>query len=203
MRRILVATSNKGKLRDFAAAAAVHGVAIFGIPDFDDLPEVEEDADTFEGNARKKAETYSMHSGGSPVLADDSGLEVDALNGAPGVYSARYARSTATPEPTDEQNNTKLLAELARTQDTQRTARFVCVIALAQNGSTIATFRGEASGVILPSPRGNGGFGYDPLFFFPSLGKTFAELTAEEKTEVSHRGQAFRKFLDWCETGKL
>lgn len=197
MPRLYVATSNPGKLRDFRAAAAAYSIEIDSLPNFKSLPEVKEDAPTFEGNAEKKAEFYSLHSNGDPVLADDSGLEVDALNGAPGIHSARYAAGPEHPNSTDAENNAKLLRELEHTPDAHRTARFVCTIAIAQRGRTLARFRGEAIGVILRAPRGNGGFGYDPLFLFPSLNKTFAELTPEEKAQVSHRGQAFRKLLDW------
>ena len=196
MPRLYVATSNAGKLRDLHAIAWSYSVEIEPVPDFKSLPEVVEDAPTFEGNAQKKAEFYSLHANGELVLADDSGLEVDALNGAPGVISARYAAEPGHPNANDADNNAKLLRELANVPDPQRTARFVCTIALAQNGKTIATFRGEAPGIILREPRGTGGFGYDPLFFFPSLDKTFAELTTDEKAQVSHRGLAFRKLLD-------
>jgi XTP/dITP diphosphohydrolase len=202
MHRILVASSNKGKLRDFAAAASFHGIEIASIPQFDSLREVIEDRPTFEGNAEKKAEFYSLHTSGEAVLADDSGLAVDALNGAPGVYSARYASSPEHPNATDTDNNAKLLRELANVPDPERTARFVCVIAVARNGQTLATFRGEAEGIILHEPRGSAGFGYDPLFFFPRLDKTFAELTTEDKATVSHRGQAFRQMLHWADNYK-
>jgi XTP/dITP diphosphohydrolase len=197
MQRIYVATSNAGKLRDFQAAASPFSIDIEPIPNFSELASVAEDAPTFESNAQKKAEFYSRHSNSEPVLADDSGLEVDALNGAPGVFSARYASNPAHPNATDADNNAKLLRELESVPDGRRSARFVCAIALAERGRTLATFRGEAAGTILPSPRGSGGFGYDPLFFFPALNKTFAELTPEEKSQVSHRGQAFRKLLQW------
>jgi XTP/dITP diphosphohydrolase len=197
MRRALIATSNPGKLRDFAGAAAAHGVTAAALPDFDSLPSVSEDGDTFEANARKKAEHYSRFAPGHIVLADDSGLEVGALGGAPGVHSARYAATGPEGNADDCANNARLLRELSHVTD--RRARFVCVIAAARDGRAIATFRGEAEGRVLEAPRGAGGFGYDPLFFFPALGKTFAELTAEEKAAVSHRGAAFRKFLEWYE----
>ncbi len=200
MRKVLVATSNRGKLRDFAAVAAAHGIEIDVIPDFANLPAVVEDAPTFEGNAQKKAEFYSRYSNGFAVLADDSGLEVDALHGAPGLFSARYASSPEHPNASDAENNAKLLGELADVADHRRTARFVCVIAVAQNGKTLGTVRGEAEGVILHEPRGGGGFGYDPLFYFPNLTKTFAELAPEEKAVVSHRGKAFRKMMEWMES---
>ena len=197
MPRLLVATSNPGKLRDFRAAASAYSIEIDALPNFKSLPDVVEDALTFEANAEKKATFYSLHSNGDPVFADDSGLAVDALNGAPGIHSARYAAGPEHPNSTDAENNAKLLRELQHTPDAQRTARFVCTIAIAQAGRNLATFRGEAPGIILHAPRGTGGFGYDPLFFFPSLNKTFAELTPEEKAQVSHRGQAFRQLLDW------
>jgi len=210
--RILIATSNAGKLRDFAAAAREFGVEVAALPGFASLPAPVEDQPTFELNAQKKALHYGRLVPGELVLADDSGLEVAALGGAPGVHSARYA---ALEEPhvwhnppdvghpqqllnsPDAANNARLLRKLAAMPDEQRHARFVCVIAAAQNGGTLATFRGEAEGTILRAPRATNGFGYDPLFFFPALNKTFAELTPEEKAGVSHRGKAFRKFLEW------
>ena len=201
MRRILIATSNPGKLRDFAGAAARHGVEVAGIPDFASLPIVVEDGLTFEANARKKAEAYSKYVPGEIVVADDSGLEVDALNGAPGVHSARYAAERpqeAEANTDDEANNARVLRELKGVASAQRTGRFVCVLAAARDGKTLATFRGTAEGMILDAPRGANGFGYDPLFYFPQIKKTFAELTAEEKSKYSHRGAAFRKAVEWC-----
>jgi XTP/dITP diphosphohydrolase len=202
MRKILIATSNPGKLRDFAGAALWHGVEVAGIPDFSSLPTVVEDGLTFEANARKKAEAYSQHVSGETVVADDSGLEIDALHGAPGVHSARYAADEPDKAETntdDEANNARVLRELKGVLSSQRTGRFVCVLAAARDGKTLATFRGAAEGIILDVPRGTNGFGYDPLFYFPEIGKTFAELSAEEKSKYSHRGAAFREFLDWCE----
>jgi len=204
---VLVATSNPGKLRDFAGAAAVHGISIAGLPGFPSLPTVVEDGATFEANARKKAEEYSRAAPGELVLADDSGLEIDALNGAPGVHSARYAAPdiqnkephAADSNTDDEANNARVLRELAGLPPEKRTARFVCVLAAACDGRTLATFRGTAEGIILGAPRGQNGFGYDPLFYFPGIGKTFAELSAEEKSRFSHRGAAFRAFLKWCD----
>ena len=204
MRRILIATSNPGKLRDFAGAASLHGVEIAGIPDFASLPSVVEDWLTFEANARKKAEAYSRYAPGEIVIADDSGLEIDALNGAPGVHSARYAAPElqnkepheAAANTDDNANNARVLRELKAVPFNRRTGRFVCVLAAARDGQTLATFRGTAEGLILDAPRGSNGFGYDPLFYFPEIDKTFAELTAEEKSQYSHRGSAFRKLLD-------
>ena len=137
--------------------------------------------------------------GGRAVTADDSGLGVDALGGAPGVRSARYAADKNDENSSDAANNARLLREVAHVPNAQRQAQFVCVIAAARDGSTLATFRGETEGVILHTLRGSGGFGYDPLFYFAELGKTFAELSAEEKAKVSHRGKAFRTFLQWYE----
>jgi XTP/dITP diphosphohydrolase len=202
MRRVLIATSNPGKLRDFAGAARAHGINIAGIPDFSDLPTPVEDGLTFDENARKKAEEYSLAVPGEIVLADDSGLEVAALNGGPGIHSARYAADEphlADTNTDDEANNARVLRELRDVVPDKRTARFVCVLAAARNGKTLATFRGTADGMILDAPRGTNGFGYDPLFYFPGIQKTFAELSAEEKARYSHRGSAFRQFLEWYE----
>jgi len=200
MRKVLIATSNLGKLRDFAGAAAAHGVEIASIPNFASLPAVVEDGQTFEANARKKAEQYSRAVPGEIVLADDSGLEVDSLEGAPGVHSARYAADephNADNNACDDANNARVLRELAGVPGEKRTGRFVCLIAAARDGKTLATFRGVAEGEILDHLQGTGGFGYDPMFYFPPIQKTFAELTPEEKANYSHRGAAFRKFLEW------
>ena len=202
---ILVATSNPGKLRDFSGAAASLGIEIASIKDFSSLPPVVEDGTTFEANARKKAEIYSNYAPGEIVVADDSGLEVDALDGAPGVHSARYAADAphlAGSNTDDQANNAKLTRALASVSPEERTGRFVCVIAAARDGKLLATFHGTAEGIILDRPRGSNGFGYDPLFYFPEIQKTFAELTAEEKAHYSHRGAAFRKFLEWYTTAR-
>ena len=206
-RPILLATSNPGKLRDFAGAAAPFGIAVTNLPNFSSLCPVVEDGTTFEENARKKAEAYSRAAPGELVLSDDSGLEIDALHGAPGVHSARYAADDPkTDDPTtdnlkatdvDHANNARVLRELRGLTAQKRTARFVCVLAAARDGHTIRTFRGRAEGIILDAPRGHNGFGYDPLFYFPEIGKTFAELAAGEKARYSHRGAAFRAFLSW------
>jgi XTP/dITP diphosphohydrolase len=208
MRKIYIATSNPGKLYDFTAAAAPLGIKIAAVPGIEKLSPAPEDAPTFEANACKKAEHYSRSIKDCYVLADDSGLRVDALDGAPGVYSARYATVTANDSDspsaaaphvncTDAENNAKLLEEMRDIPEEQRGASFVCVIAVAREGRLIACFRGEIQGTILREPRGTGGFGYDPLFFVRSTGSTFAELSPELKSECSHRGQAFRKFLKW------
>src|ERR1700682_186214 len=178
MRRVLIAPSNPGKLRDFAGAAPPHGIEIASLANFASLPEVKEDGDTFEANARNKDEHYRRYAAGDIVLADDSGLEVDALGGAPGVHSARYAADQPhllTNNTDDQANNARLLRELKKVPPEKRTGRFVCVIAAARDGETLAVFRGQAEGLILDRPRGSNGFGYDPLFYFPQLQKTFAE----------------------------
>lgn len=202
MKGVLVATSNPGKVRDLIGAAAAHNIRIETLPDFAALPAVIEDGATFEANARKKAEHYSRYAEGELVIADDSGLEVDALGGAPGVRSARYAAEETNPpqhipSSADAANNARLLRELHDVPDEFRTGYFVCVIAVARNGHTLATFEGRAEGLVLRAPRGSNGFGYDPLFYFAEIGKTFAELRAEEKARYSHRGAAFRQFLKW------
>src|SRR5882762_8772110 len=200
MRKVLIATSNPGKFRDFAGAASHHGIEVAPIPNFASLPLAIEDGETFEANARKKAEQYSRAIPGEIVLADDSGLEVDSLEGAPGVHSARYAAAEphkADHNTDDDANNARVLRELTGVPPEKRSARFVCLIAAARDGKTLATFRGVAEGQILDHLQGTGGFGYDPMFYFPPIQKTFAELTPEEKANYSHRGAAFRKFLEW------
>lgn len=201
MKHVLVATSNSGKIRDLAGAASHYGIEIKQIPNFSSLPLVVEDGQTFEENARKKAEEYSVYVPGELVIADDSGLEVDALSGAPGVHSARYAADEphlADANTDDEANNAKLIREIKRVPPGKRTGRFICWIAAARDGKTLAVFEGKAEGIIQEAPKGSNGFGYDPLFFFPRINKTFAELTAAEKAHYSHRGEAFRKFLEWA-----
>jgi XTP/dITP diphosphohydrolase len=236
---LYLASSNPGKLREFRTAASARGIHVESLPGIERLPACLEDGRTFEENARKKALHYSAYVSGL-VFADDSGIGVDALGGAPGVLSARFAG----PDTTDEENNRKLLEELRRLgaaaggmaqsqalrgggflvpenrrasrcasqesranspcleeQHFRRAAHYVCVIALAQCGRILCVTEGRADGVILDEPRGTGGFGYDPYFFYAPLGKTFAELTPEEKFAVSHRGEAFRKLLDLLSQG--
>ena len=195
--RIYVATTNLGKLKDFSAAAERLGLDVVSFPPERHPPEVEEDGDTFEANAIKKAEAYSALLPNELVIADDSGLEVDALNGRPGVHSARYAATEDKPKPSDPDNNYKLIYELSQRPDAPRTARFVCVIAAARDARVLKTFRGEVLGEILSTPIGTRGFGYDPLFYLPEVNKTFAEMNTQEKSRLSHRGMAFRMFLDW------
>ena len=202
MTQIFVASSNRHKLAEFQAIATHHNLVIKILPELNGADAPPETGSTFEENALLKAKFYSSIT--SPlhwVLADDSGLEVSALQNAPGVRSARYAFDPATgADPSsDRQNNEKLLSELALFPSANRSARFVCVISAAQNGAARGVFRGELRGDIVLEARGSNGFGYDPLFLVPSLKKTLAELSAEEKLRVSHRGTAFRKFIQWFE----
>ena len=213
-----LASSNPGKLREFSTAALARGICVEPLPGFKTLPACIEDGNSFEENARKKALHYSAFVSGA-VFADDSGISVDALGGAPGIFSARFAG----PDATDAENNRKLIGELRRAEEaaqgpdsaplqtrsqegvgarevqnqaSRRAAHYVCVIALAHSGRILCVAEGRADGVILEEPRGTGGFGYDPYFFYAPLGKTFAELNPDEKFAFSHRGKAFRQLLD-------
>lgn len=188
--KLWCATTNAGKLREFRLLDA----DLEPLPKLREIPPSPEDGATFEANAAQKAIYYSRHTTGL-LFADDSGLSVDALNGQPGVHSARFAGEPSS----DTANNALLLARLEGQAD--RRARFVCVIALAREGELLATFRGEVEGEILHAPRGQGGFGYDPLFFYPPLGRSLAELNESEKSAISHRGQAMRKMLDHLRAG--
>jgi XTP/dITP diphosphohydrolase len=200
---LFVATSNPGKLRDFAAAAAEVAdlnIHIAPLADLANIPAPPEDEPTFHGNACSKAIYYSLRAPGMPVLADDSGLEVDALDAAPGVRSARYAEDAGFAPlvgmPVDERNNACLLDALKDVPETNRGARYRCVLAAAKDGRILATADGTVEGEILTKPRGNSGFGYDPLFFLPGMGKTMAELDASTKLAFSHRGRALKKLLE-------
>jgi XTP/dITP diphosphohydrolase len=186
--KLWCATGNAGKLREFQRAAAEAGIEVDGLPNFRQIPECVEDGATFAENAILKARHYQPYVPG-PVFADDSGLVVDALDGSPGVYSARFAG----PHATDQENNRLLLDRLRSIAD--RRARFVCAIALVEGGEIRGTFEGTVEGEMLDAPRGSGGFGYDPLFFYRPFARTFGEATEEQKLAVSHRGQAFRKML--------
>lgn len=179
------ATTNLGKIREFELAA---GSGVWRFEPVLDVEPCEETGATFEENAILKAGHYSRHRTG-PLFAEDSGLEVDALNGAPGIYSARFAG----PQATDADNNRLLIEKLHAVE--HRVARYVCAIALAEHGRSIATFRGEVEGVIIDEPRGSNGFGYDPHFFYPPFGCTFAEAPPERKLAVSHRGRAVVQML--------
>jgi XTP/dITP diphosphohydrolase len=198
MVRIFVASSNAGKLADFAEAARAHSIDVAPLPGIRQIEAPEETGATFEENARLKAEFYSSYAPGELVIADDSGLAVNALNGEPGVRSARYAEDAGIRSANPDQANNELLVQRADSiPDSKRQCAFVCAIAAARDGETIETFTAQARGMLLRAPNGANGFGYDPLFYFPELKKTFAELSREEKLRVSHRGAAFRMFLEW------
>lgn len=194
MQTVYLASTNPGKLREFRLAAESRGIEVELLPGIENLAVCIEDGNTFEENARKKAVYYSQWTD-FPVFADDSGLCVDALSSGPGVYSARYAG----PEADDEANNQKLLSDLAAVPASKRSAHYECVIALARRGKILAVVEGKAEGLIQNEPKGTGGFGYDPYFFYPPLNRTFAELSVKEKFAVSHRGEAFRKLLDYLQ----
>jgi len=191
---LFLASSNPGKAEEFRALAKASGgetrVEITLLRDFNSLPPFEEDAPTFSENAAGKALHYSRFADGL-VFADDSGLVVPALGGAPGVHSARYAG----PGASNAERVAKLLGEMRGKSGGERAAHFVCAIALARTGRAIAVVTDRVDGEILEAPRGTGGFGYDPVFYFPALGNTFAEMSAKEKNKHSHRGKAFRKLL--------
>ena len=196
---IYIATSNPGKLRDFAAAAA-QDVGVAPLPGIKEIPAPAEDEPTFDGNARLKAIYFSHYASGEIVIADDSGLEVDALGGAPGVRSARYAEDKLFNGPSnatiDERNNLCLLEALCTISVPHPTARYRCVLAAARDGEILATGDGTVDGQILSTPRGAEGFGYDPLFYLPQQNKTMAELDVPTKLAFSHRGRAFAALLE-------
>lgn len=189
--KLLFATRNRGKLVELRALVADLPVEVLSLDDLPPLAEIDEDRDTFEGNARKKADE-TLAATGLTTLADDSGLEVDALDGAPGVWSARWGGEPRS----DARNNEKLLAALANV-DPPRTARFRCVLALARPGHDTVTTEGACEGEIASSPRGEHGFGYDPIFLVRELpGRTMAELSLDEKNRLSHRARAMRRMAD-------
>jgi XTP/dITP diphosphohydrolase len=222
---LYAATSNPGKLAEFTTTAATSGVEVLALPGLADMPEPVEDAATFRGNAEIKALAYSRLAPGLLVMADDSGLEVEALGGQPGVRSARFAddmgfelpptsvistggaplrRSGETPAfapaqsraaTRDLRNNRCVLSLLAALPNPTRAARFTCELAVARDGRILYNARGKVEGVLLTAPRGTDGFGYDPLFLVPALGLTFAEIPREQKWQLSHRGNAFRALL--------
>ncbi|MEH0020474.1 MAG: XTP/dITP diphosphatase [Desulfobacter sp.] len=199
---IVLATTNKGKTREMKEMLKDHPIEIKDLSDFGPIPEVIEDGETFDDNAYKKA-AFTAKVLGYPALADDSGLCVNALDGAPGVYSARYAGENAT----DAENVDKLLKALE--SEDNRKAAFQCVISIAVPTGAALTYEGRCEGVLTREPAGDNGFGYDPLFFFPELDKTFAQLSMDEKARVSHRGKALQevtremdKILDWIDINK-
>ncbi len=186
---IVIATRNKGKKSEISDLLKGFPVDIKGLDDFGPIPHIEEDGDTFDENAYKKA-SLTARMLGFPALADDSGLLVEALGGAPGVLSARYAGENAT----DEQRCQKLLQEMEG--KTNRKAAFECVISIAVPTGPALTYEARCEGLIAEQPSGSNGFGYDPVFYYPPLNKTFGELTIEEKSRVSHRGKALGEFKD-------
>jgi len=199
--RLFVATTNQGKLADFREAAEEYQIAIDPVPGLHTIPAPREDGPTFEANAISKALYYSGFAPNELVIADDSGLEVDALNGAPGVRSARFAADTGlTDSPdandnTDVWNNIVLLQKLDGIPMEKRTARYRCVLAAARDGELVITAEGAVEGLILEAPHGTGGFGYDPLFYLPDLDQTMADLDISVKFALSHRGLAFAELL--------
>ncbi|MFP5268606.1 MAG: non-canonical purine NTP pyrophosphatase [Acidobacteriota bacterium] len=205
---LYAATSNPGKLAEFAGAAQACAITVLALPGLDAIPAPVEDATTFQGNADIKAAAYSLAAPGLLVFADDSGLEVPALDNQPGVHSARYAdrpvlEGSSPPASLsgslDQRNNALLLQRMeSLPPSASRAARFVCHLALARDGEILLRSQGSVEGEILHAPRGAAGFGYDPLFLFPGLNRTFAEVPREEKWRISHRGIAFRNLLQQC-----
>jgi XTP/dITP diphosphohydrolase len=199
--RLYAATTNHGKLRDFRMAALARDLAIEPLPELEKIPAPEENGLTFTANAMLKAAYYSQFAPGELVLADDSGIEVDALNGEPGVRSARFAADAGmvdSPDANDNSdvwNNVVLLQRLASVPLAQRTARYRCVLAVARDGLILHTAEGAVEGTVMEAPRGTGGFGYDPLFYLPTLDCTMAELDLETKDTLSHRGRALTALL--------
>jgi XTP/dITP diphosphohydrolase len=199
--RLFAATSSQGKLRDFKTAAVAHGIDIEPLPALATIPAPQETGVTFTDNATLKAIYYSRFAPGELVLADDSGLEVDALEGAPGVRSARFAADSGLVDSPDANDNTDvwnnmiLLQRLATVPPPRRTARYRCILVAARDGEPLHTAEGSVEGVILEAPRGTGGFGYDPLFYLPQLDRTMAEIDLETKLSLSHRGRAIAALL--------
>jgi len=190
MMELVVATRNAGKLKEISRLLEGHGVSVLGLDRFPEAPEVEEDGDTFALNAAKKAETIAKVTG-LPCLADDSGLTVAVLQGRPGVHSARFSGVDAN----DSSNNHKLLDEMAFVPEDQRQAAFCCVMALCLPDQPTRLFEGRVEGLILSQEQGDGGFGYDPLFWVPDFDCTMAELPLDIKNRISHRGQALRQVV--------
>jgi XTP/dITP diphosphohydrolase len=199
--RLYAATTSQGKLGDFRAAALAHSLTIEPLANLKNIPAPEEDGAAFAANAALKAVYYSRFAPGELVMADDSGLEVDALDGAPGVRSARFAADSGmvdSPDAndnTDVWNNMVLLQRLATIPAARRSARYRCVLAVARDGVVLHTAAGAVEGMILEAPRGRGGFGYDPLFYLPELDCTMAELDLATKHTLSHRGRAIAALL--------
>jgi XTP/dITP diphosphohydrolase len=192
---MVVATRNTGKLKEIRRLLESRGIRVRGLEEFPGVPDVVEDGQTFAENAIKKAEAVAQFTS-LPCLADDSGLVVDALQGRPGVHSARFSGAEAD----DQSNNRKLLDEMATVPEIQRQAAFCCVMALCMPGQSPRLFQGRVNGVILERQKGDGGFGYDPLFWLPGYNCTMAELPLDTKNQVSHRGQALRQLVDFLTT---
>ncbi|MDI9570252.1 MAG: XTP/dITP diphosphatase [Pseudomonadota bacterium] len=190
--QLVIASRNQGKVEEIRAMLAGLPLEIFSLSDYPEAPAIVEDGDSFLANALKKARGLAAYTG-KTALADDSGLEVDRLNGAPGIYSSRYAGEEAT----DEENNRKLLAEMRGVPADERSAAFRCVLVLCRPDGTYEEFAGRWPGQIWDGLRGGNGFGYDPLFYVPALGKTVAEMTPEEKNLASHRSQAVRALKEY------
>lgn len=190
MKRIVLATKNKGKIKEMRELLAPMNIEVLSLADFSPVDDAEENGATFAENAMLKARYYFAHTG-TPCLADDSGLEVDALGGRPGVYSARYSGEDAT----DAANNAKVLREMEGIEKDKRTARFRCAMALVGEGIELTT-DGTCEGTLLTEEHGQGGFGYDPIFYVPKFDRTLAEMSSEEKNSISHRGAAVRKMAD-------
>jgi len=187
MKKVLIASKNEGKIKEFRKMLAPYGTEVLSLNDLPDAPNVEETGATFQENARLKAEAIAERYQ-CLAIADDSGLAVDALGGRPGICSARYAGE----EKDDRKNIEKVLKELEDVPMNERSARFVCVLAVSRPGSKTVFAEGECRGLITTAPRGEGGFGYDPIFYIPEMNKTFAELTSEEKNAISHRARALK-----------
>lgn len=192
MMELVVATGNAGKLKEIRRLLQSCEVKVLGLDQFPDAPDVVEDGETFSANAAKKAETIARLTG-LPCLADDSGLTVSALDGRPGVHSARFSGENAN----DQSNNLKLLEEMASIPEGQRQAAFFCVMALSLPDQPTRFFEGRVEGTILHEPQGDGGFGYDPLFWLPDFNCTMAEMPLDEKNRISHRGQALRQVVEF------
>ena len=192
MRTLLVATTNPGKLREIRQLMTDVPIRLVSLGDLPPIEEPEETGATFEENARLKAQYYAARSG-LWTVAEDSGLVIDALDGEPGVQSARFLR----PDATYPERFAEIYRRLGARPDAPRTARFVAALATVADGKVIYETTGVVEGAIADAPRGSGGFGYDPIFFYPPYGRTLAEVTEPEKIAVAHRGIAFRKFADW------
>jgi XTP/dITP diphosphohydrolase len=199
MKKVILATKNEGKAKEFKEMFAEINVEVLTLLDIEkDIPDIEETGATFEENAIIKAEAIANELS-IAVIGDDSGLEVDALDGAPGVYSARYAGL----EKSDQANIDKLLYELEGVAEKDRTARFVCVLALARPGHKTITVKGTCEGSIAFNPKGNNGFGYDPVFYPKGMNQTFAELTSDQKNAISHRRKAINLLLEWMKENQF